>query len=932
MRRDMKPEELHLTADASFWPETARAVHDFAVRMGAPDRQLQSITWIVPGGTHAGLARAAFVHRFAGRPFIPPRIVPMTEWLGPLRAGTRALAELFSALRSNAWVRGTFGGQPAALWALARDVSALCDELSLAAVDGAEALEGRLQASLVRHFHRRASRALQPQAQLVLQLWRARLRDDDGAACALRELAARADRARTPLAYLGAGLATAADRGIEGWELAFLQGYAKRAPVLLIVPDAAAALNARPQLAAAWPELAGAGTDVPIAARADALRGSGTPEVPLAIVPAASLEEEAAAVADQVLAWRRAGVESIALVALDRLTARRVRALLERAQVNVRDETGWKLSTTSAAAAVMRWYDLVVDDLYWRDLLDWLKSTFTLAGRPNKPREVFAFERAIRAGGALQGARACRRALAGSAPDVADADLAGAREVLALIEAQVQATPRSGVTLAAHVRSLRRTLDALGMQPALVSDPVGRSLLREFELLESEVSAISARATLAEFRALLTARLEEAAFVDSEIESPVVMVSLTAATPRGFDAALLIGADAQHLPVAPQELLFMSNAVRAELGLVTTERALRSQAAQLAVLIATTPRVVATWRTRHSDEPNAISPLLERLQFIAQRSMALDLTHAPVRQAHNVAAEVLERPAPAAARMLPQRLSASHAQSLTDCAYQFYARRMLQLREPDDVIEFPDKRDFGLALHQVLHRFHREWGGTAFHELEPARLAESLRVHARNVFDAQIERNPGMLAFARRFDGLVDGYLDWLRQHSASGWRWTAGEEARVCQLTLRDGRAVELTGRIDRIDARQDAAGPRELLLVDYKARAADDLKRGLQVPGEDVQLPFYGLLLENGAHAAAYLGFGRGKEGDSGVRQIDAPRPFGDLVAAVGTRLHADLQRIHEGAPLPAIGANATCEYCEMRGLCRRDYWQHDDEAADA
>ena len=92
-----------------------------------------------------------------------------------------------------------------------------------------------------------------------------------------------------------------------------------------------------------------------------------------------------------------------------------MRALLERAQISVRDETGWKLSTTSAAAAIMRWYDLVADDLYWRDLLDWLKSNFTLSGRLDKSHEVDRIERAIRAAGALQGAKSIRRALASHA-------------------------------------------------------------------------------------------------------------------------------------------------------------------------------------------------------------------------------------------------------------------------------------------------------------------------------------------------------------------------------------------------------------------------------------------------------------------------------------------------------------------------------------
>ena len=397
----MPIERLHLAADARFWPAAARAVRDFAESHGAQARQLHAITWLVPNGAQAILARAALHESLGNASFIPPRIAPMPDWLGqPMFAGTAARAEIFSALRASAWVREAFGSQPATLWALARDIAHLCDELTLAAVGDADAFDGRMQASLARHFHRRAVRALQPQAQLVLQLWRARRTADDGAARALRDLESRAKHADRPLVYLGATLSVAAeDDRLGGWEGAFLHHYSQQAPVLLIVPDLVAGLAERPLLAAAWPELACADRETAIATRADAVRSSGGPvSMPLEVVAATSLEDEAITVARQVLQWRRAGVESIALVALDRLTARRVRALLERAQIAVRDETGWKLSTTSAAAAVMRWYDLAADDLYWRDLLDWLKSTFTLAGRPNKAHETFVFERAIRAG------------------------------------------------------------------------------------------------------------------------------------------------------------------------------------------------------------------------------------------------------------------------------------------------------------------------------------------------------------------------------------------------------------------------------------------------------------------------------------------------------------------------------------------------------
>ena len=711
-------------------------------------------------------------------------------------------------------------------------------------------------------------------------------------------------------------------------EEAFLQRYALQAPVLLIEPDARSTLQ--PLLTAAWPELVAGHAQVPIAARADAV---GKAAAPLSILVAASLEQEAAAVAGQVLQWRGSGVGAIALVALDRLTARRARALLERAQVSVRDETGWKLSTTSAAAAVMRWFDLVADDLYWRDLLDWLKSPFTLADRPGKAHEVAAFERAIRAGGVLQGARAIRRGLvefsarhagAEAGGPAGDEEVSGALDVLAQIAVQAQIALRAGSTLSAHARALAGALDALGMRAGLDADAVGRCVLRELDALDSSLAAVTGRASLAEFRALLAARFEEVAYIDRQVESPVVMVSLAATSLRVFDAALLIGADARHLPTVPAEFLFMSNAVRSELGLATVDVAMRAQATQLAGLLATVPRVVATWRTHRGDEPNPISPLLERLQFVCRRATGDDLLRAIELDGLQVDPIAPVRPAPSAAMLLPARISASAGQSLVNCAYQFYARRMLQLTEIDDVIEMPDKRDFGEALHEVLRRFHVEWGAADFHAREVALLVTSLTAHARAVFEPQIERTPGLLAFKRRFERLISGYIDWLQQHSSEGWRWRAGEETHTQRIELRHGRAVELVGRVDRID--EDGDG--RLRVLDYKARAVDVLKRGLKAPGEDIQLPFYGLLLAQRADSAAYVSFDRAKEDRRGVETVLPPHPFDVLVHSVGARLQADMQRIADGAPLPANGAATVCEHCEMRGLCRRDYWDDSED----
>ena len=34
-------------------------------------------------------------------------------------------------------------------------------------------------------------------------------------------------------------------------------------------------------------------------------------------------------------------------------------------------------------------------------------------------------------------------------------------------------------------------------------------------------------------------------------------------------------------------------------------------------------------------------------------------------------------------------------------------------------------------------------------------------------------------------------------------------------------------------------------------------------------------------------------------------------------------DFQRIWQGQGMPPLGEGAVCDYCEARGLCRKDHW---------
>jgi ATP-dependent helicase/nuclease subunit B len=922
------PPSRLIAADRAFWPAVADELLALRERsQSQPGADFRGIDVIVPGWSYAPLLRAALQGRLALAGWsksIPPRIHTIASWAGEIADDTlERRIELFSVLRTNGWVRSAFGEQPVALWNLAALIASVCDELTFAALEGTDAFEARLNASLARHFTQRAARAVQPQAQLVLQLWRASLAQGTATSALLASLQARSRAAARPLLYVSM-------KSLEGWTGAWLGLLAKQVPVRIVRADVAAAAAKRPLLAAAWPELLGRGIDAsPIAGRTQTVDMVSATEAPT-LIEATSLEDEATAIADQVVAWlrsRKEGDDPIALVALDRIAARRVRALLERAQVRVRDETGWKLSTTSAAAVVMRLFDLALSGFDHRDLLDWLKSPFTLHGRTGKRRVVRAIERTIRERAPGQGVDALLRALGEGEHAVLNAqDRATAERWLRELQSHAARLGGGAAPAGALMRALDAAMRALGMRDGLGADPVGIAALRELDELLARFSADrglgAIRLAPLEFRALIGGRFEEVAFAGEAFDSPVVMVSLSAAAMRDFDAAILIGADSAHLPALPPDVLFLSRSVRMDLGLPGVAEALRDQLADLAAVLLRVPRVIVTWRSREGDEPRALAAWLTRLRAVAQAA-GVDSRRTNDASQLEVAVAAMQRPAPRAPHRLPAAISATHYQSLVDCPYQFYARYMLGLRPLEEISDEPRTTDFGLAVHQVLARFHIEWSERDLRAVAHDELAASLAAHAAAVLDPLVERRPRLFGLRSQFAETQAAYLSWLRERVAQGWSFKAAEhDVRVAiELDVAGAaRTIELFGRIDRIDVRGD-----DTEVLDYKTTRRDKLAERLRWAGEHIQLPFYGLLLSPRPSRAAFVYMQRvSTENQAPVGPMPPPQEYALLVDAVGARLRSDLARLAAGAAMPALGNDTTCSYCKMRGLCRRDYWQ--------
>ncbi|MFN3716433.1 MAG: PD-(D/E)XK nuclease family protein [Thiobacillus sp.] len=849
-----------------------------------PDRlpDLSGLVVLVPN-QRAGQDFARALARLAARPaLLPPDIVPLKSWAerhaeGRAEPAAARLARLHAVLRHETWLGAVD------TWALAEELLRLADALS--AERGGEAVGSRLHACY--------NGQLEREIALIEGVWRSLNGDgSDPQSRYARALdAAAQDFAAAPRPILGFDLGP-----LTGVERRFLERCAAHAPVDILAPDPAAPRSAA--LTQAWRL-----TDPPLLQRARALAQE-QPVSPLATIrlaPAPHLEAEARSVLAWIAGQLQAGRRNIALIALDRQTARRVRALLERLEVLVADETGWALSTTAAAAVADRWLSCLADDFPHAELLDLLKSPFVLGDPAARQDQVLRFELALRRRGVAQGLaemQGLARELFGDVPDW-----------LARLAAAARDFPRGRATLAAWLERLLASLDAVDARTALAADAAGRTLLDTLAELARDLAADSEKYGFAEWRHWLDRALESASFRDESIDSPVVVTSLAHARGRHFDAVALIGADAGRLPPRPAPGLF-ADAARAALGLPTARDDANAATADLLALVAPVPTLFS-WQAWRDDEPNPASPLVLRLDALHRAAWGSGLRRQseagpPTRASPPVAPSV--RPAPAVSpALLPRRYAASSYQTLLDCPYRFFVEYVLGARSLDAADDPFDKSDYGSALHRILKRFH-DSTPPLDRDAALARLDELSR--------AEFAGLPAYVAAAwsAKWHALQSAYIDAWLAWAAQGWRYVSGETSFSQRLVIEGLGEVELMGVLDRVDVRKDADGFEARAVFDYKTGSAESLRKKNKNPAEAVQLPFYAWLA--GDAAAAFLPLS-----EVPVKAIDLPGETD--VAGIACRLPALLEALAAGAPLPASGIDSVCQYCDARGVCRKGHW---------
>lgn len=588
----------------------------------------------------------------------------------------------------------------------------------------------------------------------------------------------------------------------------------------------------------------------------------------------------------------------VALVATDRVLTRRVRAMLDARGVRVRDETGWKLSTTRAAAQVISCLEACGWNASTDAVIDWLKNSpmvDTLSLR--------ALERELRSSRS-------RRWQTRRVPD---------SELQTWIQERLE-TMQGHRSLVAWCSALNDLLTACGMHDRLEQDEAGAAVLQTLHMTPEAMTTLAAwpqaqkRMGLSEFVAWCRNCLESASYVPiPPASAQLVILPMSQLLGRQFSAVVIPGCDEVRFNPSPELPGLWLSSHRLALGLPSRDevdanlRAVWRQAVKM-------PQLQLLWRTHGQEgEPLQLSPLVQ--QWLLDTGLtAPDLNAEAVLRTRSLDAQPGKPPLAQGSSLPVRKLSASAYADLRQCPYKFFALRQLRLKEASELDLETEKRDFGDWLHEVLKNFHE---------------AQSAEQWAESEWSAQIDRIADACSVARKLGAadflpysaawpkLRDGYLRWWASHLKNeGLQFASAETDHEMGLGN-----VTLHGRIDRIDHAPGvhAGGHESILVIDYKTESLTRTKERIKSALEDTQIAFYAALLPHDSLRAGYVNVGE-SDGTELLEQKDVVQARDALVQGILD----DMDAIRQGAVMAALGEGEGCDYCAARGLCRKDHWE--------
>ena len=678
------------------------------------------------------------------------------------------------------------------------------------------------------------------------------------------------------------------------------------------------------------------------------------------LIAAKRFEELAWAAAKTVEQHLIDGKTQLALVAQDRLVARRARALLSRLgpALNIRDETGWKLSTTRAAAALNSWLELIKapkDGPSAKALFEFLQNPFLDLGKIlNRDAEaciglIAELEDILVGSKAESGWKTFYLAIEGAQENAAKTSSVLPSTALFELLQFVRERHHEWLTLKVDCSKayaqLQANLQATGMVQSLEKDSAGKQLLdvlKTFDLSKTQYQEAPIR--LSEWLSLLKTVIEGASYqeVGKEAKATLSILPLSSTRMRDFEAVVVVGCDEQQLPAYSEPPLFFSDALNQLLKTSTIAMQFVQQARDLSQLLVSCPNVDLLWQSKSNNgEPLRPSAWIQRLQNqIEWKVKTTQLSKRTFEAAPmKMAVAHFEEDLP-----MPLSMSPSAYKALRDCPYRYYVRSLLGLRKNKEFDEGFDASLAGQTLHKLLKRFYQalktqEHTNPALKTNSDQRRAwmeQVLSVYSEQEFASLIEGDARVMGALRDWQKQIPSFVDWQLQRELAGWQYFDGEVKVGFDLPFKDAdgnpKIIRIEGYADRYDINVD--NNKLASVIDYKNQRFERVKVRAEHILDDPQLLIYARAANEGRESHKLTGhqvqqaewvalkadISKGEQKALRSQEVvDMP----EMMQQFSEQITEDVEQLWAKKPMQAFAPEGVCQYCEARGICRKGIW---------
>ena len=860
-----------------------------------------------------------------------PRVLGVSQWLnetpglrkeGSIKSDLERWFEVYKTLSERDQLSEMLlGSSDASKWALSKNIIEVCDLLSDATLGVFDKVsESALREAVKQAYQGASQQIVEFETRIVLAFWEYLSTSQDPVARQRRAMGLRLNEIKStsqnqPLIYIETA------KGTPGFEKSIAQlwdAYSEKSSFHYCVMDQSAI--------ALWPECV---ADEVLSK--DKLIQENRQQYfnELAknsrqIYKATSFEDAAWQGAGAIHGFLQEGHQHIALIAQDRLVARRIRALLARfgEGLSVHDETGWKLSTTRAAASVMSWIDIVrqANGPTSIQLMDFLKNPYinwSSWGFSNEQASDYLSHLEKRLIDADVRASWSGVLLALQAQDAEVNDITNLIKTLKELGDQWRSSEK---TCHEWLRLLQSDLKKLGMFDALTKDVAGQQLLQSLEPMQV-LKGYSLKQS--EWMSLLSSIFEDASYIESNprAKASVTILPLSATRLRRFDAWVMVGCDDGQLPSVSESPMFLSGELKKYLDCKTQAMEFEQQAMDLSQLMMSHSDWCMVWQSNGSaGEPKQPAPWLQRL-YINQPDL-LKQTIAAKPTAYKPVA--VTQPAPSLPSNFgkPVSISPSAYRALRECPYRYYVTRLLGLREQNTLDVEVDLSLVGQILHAALRDFYHGLKTQAIvsdNRYEKIKLLKQrLYAISNKHFQPLLDVDGRWLAAWIEWETLIPDWINWHIEREEAGWVFHDGEKPVGFDLETNFG-SIRVSGFVDRLDIHPEQG----VEVIDYKYSSKNSINKKKKNIEDDPQLVIYAkavdgddLVNRQSVSSASWVSI---KEADTSIQVEDLSEHMKNLPA----QMIADLEALWAGSPVIASAPDSICQYCQARGICRKGMW---------